>query len=160
MHQHLSFPHGETLNTLECSKCSEIYDPLVPQNVCTTCGKPLLARYGLERIAETWTRDALRSRPTSLWRYWELLPISDPADIVTLGETMTPLIHTKRLGARFGLTEVWVKDESRLPTGSFKARGLGNGGLQSKGTRIDAISDSVGWQRLRLRSHFTPLLQV
>lgn len=112
------------LERLECSKCCETYDHLIPQNVCGTCGKPLLARYALEQVAETWTREALQSRPPSLWRYSELLPISSPTDRVTLGETMTPLIHTKRLGAEFGLTQVWVKDESRLPTGSFKARGL------------------------------------
>ena len=109
---------------LECSKCGETYPHTVPQNVCPACGKPLLARYALEQIAETWKRDALLSRPASLWRYRELLPISDAKNIVTLGETMTPLIHAKRLGAEFGLTQVWVKDESRLPTGSFKARGL------------------------------------
>ena len=120
---HLTEPQGK-LEVLECSKCSETYDHLTPQNVCATCGKPLLARYALEQVAETWERDTLQSRPASLWRYWELLPISNPTDMVTLGETMTPLIHAKRLGATFGLTEVWVKDESRLPTGSFKARGL------------------------------------
>ena len=124
MDQHLSFSHDETLKALECSKCGETYPHTEPQNVCNTCGKPLLARYGLKQLSETWTPDTLLSRPTSLWRYSELLPISDPADIVTLGETMTPLIRTKRLGAKFGLPEVWVKDESRLPTGSFKARGL------------------------------------
>ena len=124
MDQHLSFSHDETLKALECSKCGEIYPHTEPQNVCNTCGKPLFARYGLKQLSETWTRDTLLSRPASLWRYRELLPISDPADIVTLGETMTPLIRTKRLGAKFGLPEVWVKDESRLPTGSFKARGL------------------------------------
>ncbi len=112
------------LQHLECSKCSEIYPHTTPQNVCRSCGKPLLARYALEKLSEEWTPDVLLSRPASLWRYLELLPISNPTDIVTLGETMTPLIHTKRLGSRFGLSEVWVKDESRLPTGSFKARGL------------------------------------
>ena len=116
-------PQGK-LERLECSKCGEIYPHTEPQNVCNTCGKPLLARYALEQLSKTWTPDTLLSRPASLWRYSELLPISDPADIVTLGETMTPLIRTKRLGAKFGLPEVWVKDESRLPTGSFKARGL------------------------------------
>ena len=112
------------LQHLECSKCGKTYPHTVPQNVCTACGKPLLARYALEQLTQTWTHDTLLSRPPSLWRYRELLPISDPKDIVTLGETMTPLIHAERLGARFGLTEVWVKDESLLPTGSFKARGL------------------------------------
>ncbi len=112
------------LQHLECSRCNETYPHTIPQNVCNSCGKPLLARYALEQLSGKWTRDTLLSRPASLWRYSELLPISNPTDIVTLGETMTPLIHTKTLGARFGLPEVWVKDESRLPTGSFKARGL------------------------------------
>ena len=112
------------LQHLECSRCNETYPHTIPQNVCSSCGKPLFARYALEQLSGKWTRDTLLSRPASLWRYSELLPISNPTDIVTLGETMTPLIHTKTLGARFGLPEVWVKDESRLPTGSFKARGL------------------------------------
>ena len=120
---HSTEPQGK-VEKLECSKCGETYPHTIPQNVCVSCGKPLLARYALEQLTGTWTRDALLSRPASLWRYWELLPLSNPTDIVTLGETMTPLIRTKRLGAKFGLSEVWVKDESRLPTGSFKARGL------------------------------------
>ena len=140
MDQHISFSHGETLKNLECSKCSETYPHTVPQNVCTACGKPLLARYALEKLAGTWTPDALLSRPSSLWRYTELLPISAPKDMVTLGETMTPLIHTKRLGTKFGLTEVWVKDESRLPTGSFKARGLAIAVSKAKSLGLTALA--------------------
>ncbi len=140
MDQHHSFPHGETITDLECSKCSITYPHTVPQNVCDACGKPLLARYDLEHLAGTWTRNTLESRPASLWRYAELLPISNPTDIVTLGETMTPLIHTKRLGARFGLTEVWVKDESRLPTGSFKARGLAMAVSKAKSLGLSALA--------------------
>lgn len=124
MEQHPDFSQNDTLTTLACSKCGDTYDPRTPQNLCTACGKPLLARYALERLAETWSRGSLLRRPASLWRYHELLPITDATDVVTLGETMTPLLHAKRLGATFGLTDVWVKDESRLPTGSFKARGL------------------------------------
>ena len=136
---HLTEPQGK-LEILECSKCGTTYPHTVPQNVCDACGKPLLARYDLEQLAGTWTRDALESRPASLWRYAELLPISDPTDIVTLGETMTPLIHTKRLGARFGLSEVWVKDESRLPTGSFKARGLAMAVSKAKSLGLTALA--------------------
>ena len=128
------------LQHLECSKCGERYPHTGPQNVCNICGKPLLARYALEELSETWTRDTLRSRPASLWRYSELLPISDPIDIVTLGETMTPLLRTKRLGAKFGLPEVWVKDESRLPTGSFKARGLAMAVSKAKSLGLTALA--------------------
>ena len=109
---------------LECSSCREIYPYEIPQNVCHSCGKPLFARYALEHLVDTWRPEHLQSRPPSLWRYRELLPICDDDQIVSLGETMTPLIHAKRLGAQLGLPELWIKDESRLPTGSFKARGL------------------------------------
>lgn len=112
------------LQHLECSSCDEIYPHTVPQNVCHSCGKPLFARYALEHLAATWKPEHLLSRPHSLWRYRELLPVCDEANIVSLGETVTPLIHAKRLGDQFGLSELWIKDESRLPTGSFKARGL------------------------------------
>ena len=140
MEQYLSFSHSETIKHLECSKCSEIYPHTVPQNVCNACGKPLLARYALDQLADTWTHDALQSRPASLWRYRELLPISSSEDAVSLGETMTPIIHTKRLGARFGLTDVWVKDESRLPTGSFKARGLAMAVSKAKSLGLTALA--------------------
>ncbi len=109
---------------LECSSCCEIYPHEIPQNVCHSCGKPLFARYALEQLVDTWKPEHLQTRPPSLWRYRELLPICADEHIVSLGETITPLIHAKRLGAQLGLSELWIKDESRLPTGSFKARGL------------------------------------
>ncbi|MDE0314223.1 MAG: threonine synthase [Candidatus Poribacteria bacterium] len=109
---------------LECSSCGEIYPHEIPQNVCHSCGKPLFARYALEQLVDTWKPEHLQTRPPSLWRYRELLPICADEHIVSLGETITPLIHAKRLGAQLGLSELWIKDESRLPTGSFKARGL------------------------------------
>ena len=112
------------LRHLECSSCNEVYPCEIPQNVCHSCGKPLFARYALEELADTWKPEHLQSRPPSLWRYRELLPIFDNNNIVSLGETMTPLIHAKRLGDQLGLPKLWIKDESRLPTGSFKARGL------------------------------------
>jgi threonine synthase len=112
------------LINLECSRCGETYDHNAPQGLCTTCGKPLFARYDLDSIAQTWDRSSLAAREPSMWRYAELLPIIDTANIVSLGESTTPLISAKRLGDQFGLQALWVKDESRLPTGSFKARGL------------------------------------
>ena len=112
------------LQHLECSSCAETSPHTIPQNLCTSCGKPLFARYDLDVLAETWKPQELRSRPHSLWRYRELLPIVDDSHIVSLGETVTPLVHAKRLGEQFELPELWIKDESRLPTGSFKARGL------------------------------------
>lgn len=112
------------LQHLECSKCKEIYPHEKTQNVCLSCGKPLFARYNLDELTNTWKPDSLTTREPSFWRYRELLPICNKTNIVSLGETMTPLIHAKRLGRQLGLPELWIKDESRLPTGSFKARGL------------------------------------
>ena len=112
------------LQHLECSRCGETFPHIVPQNLCHSCGKPLFARYALDQLTDTWKPKQLQSRPNTLWRYRELLPISNDKHIVSLGETLTPLIHAKRLGAQFGLQQLWIKDESRLPTGSFKARGL------------------------------------
>ena len=112
------------LQHLECSSCRETYTYSEPQNLCHSCGKPLFARYALDQLIDTWKPKQLQSRPNTLWRYRELLPIINDKHIVSLGETMTPLIHAKRLGTQFGLQQLWIKDESRLPTGSFKARGL------------------------------------
>ncbi len=112
------------LKHLECSNCKETYPYNVAHNVCLKCGKPLFARYALEQLTDRWNPNQLQSRPYTMWRYKELLPICDEANIVSLGETVTPLIRAKNLGEQFGLTELWIKDESRLPTGSFKARGL------------------------------------
>ena len=109
---------------LECSRCAQIYDPNIPQNLCTQCGKPLFARYALDKIAQTWDKSALSGREPSMWRYAELLPVIDSRHIVSLNESMTPLLPAQRLAASLGLETLWVKDESRLPTGSFKARGL------------------------------------
>ncbi len=115
---------NEYLKQLECSSCGETFPHTIPQNLCHSCGKPLFARYALDQLTDTWKPKQLQSRPNSLWRYRELLPIIDDKNIVPLGETMTPLIHAKRLGLQFDLKQLWIKDESRLPTGSFKARGL------------------------------------
>jgi threonine synthase len=86
-------------------------------------GRPLWVRYNLEAIKRTLTRDMLRNRPATLWRYRELLPVEQESDSVTLGEGMTPVLHCPRLGTRFGLNHLWIKDESQLPTSSFKSRG-------------------------------------
>src|SRR6187397_3645629 len=87
-------------------------------------GKPLLVRYDLAGVKKALTKDALAQRPADMWRYRELLPVRKVADIVSLGEAMTPLIRLPKLARRIGGGEIIVKDEGRLPTGSFKARGL------------------------------------
>ena len=111
--------HGNLLE-LECSECGKKYDAAVEQHLCV-CGRPLLARYDLQRAATTLTLENLSSRPRTMWRYGEVLP---NGDAVTLGEGMTPLVRTARLGASMGLQRLYVKDEGLNPTGSFKARGM------------------------------------
>ena len=108
---------------LECSATGERY-PADELHGLSKAGKPLLVRYDLDAVRANWSREALAARPEDLWRYRELLPVMRPASIVSLGETMTPLVALPRLAADLGATEILVKDEGRLPTGSFKARGI------------------------------------
>ncbi len=108
---------------LECSApCgAPPLDPRGNHHLCQ-CGAPLLARYDLARAA-SWSRDSLRDREPTMWRYREMLPIFADESPVTLGEGFTPLFHAQRLGARLGLDRLFIKDESLNPTNSFKARG-------------------------------------
>jgi len=87
-------------------------------------GRPLWVRYDLQAVGNVLSKELLSRRPATMWRYRELLPPRNPADVVTLEEQITPLVPCQRLAARFGLRQLLVKDESRLPTGSFKARGM------------------------------------
>jgi threonine synthase len=87
-------------------------------------GRPLLVRYDLAAVARALARDELARRSATLWRYRELLPVEADDNIVSLGEDTTPLVACPRLARELGLERLWIKDESRLPTGSFKARGL------------------------------------
>jgi threonine synthase len=87
-------------------------------------GRPLWVRYDLEAVRRAVTPEAIAPRPPSLWRYRELLPLPHESEPVTLGEGMTPLLPCPRLGASLGVPRLTVKDESQLPTGSFKSRGM------------------------------------
>lgn len=86
--------------------------------------RPLWVRYDLAGVGKAVTRDDLRNRPPTLWRYRELLPLPFDRAPVTLGEGMSPLLPAPRLGQALGVGDLWIKDESQLPTGSFKSRGL------------------------------------
>ncbi len=86
--------------------------------------RPLWVRYDLESIGRDFSRDDLNGRPAGLWRYRSLLPIEAEANIVSLGEGETPLLECRRVERELGVARLLIKDESRLPTGSFKARGM------------------------------------
>jgi threonine synthase len=109
---------------LECSLTGERYPADTLQNL-SQIGRPLLVRYDLDSVREALPREALAARSETLWRYRELLPVRRTEDVISLGEVITPLIPLTRIAAGLGVrAELLVKDESRLPTGSFKARGL------------------------------------
>jgi threonine synthase len=111
------------LTHLECARCGKQHEPTRLQNLCS-CGAPLLARYDLRRAAQTLVLERMAAREPTLWRYREVLPAAQDSSILCLGEGFTPLIHARRLGKRLGLPNLYLKDESQNPTGSFKARGL------------------------------------
>ena len=108
---------------LECAMTGERHEADRVHNL-SRAGKPLLVRYDLAGIRKALSKEILAQRTPDLWRYRELLPVRRPADIVSLGEAMTPIVHMPRLSAKLGGGDILVTDEGRLPTGSFKARGL------------------------------------
>jgi threonine synthase len=108
---------------LECARCAKQFEAGRVYNLCA-CGSPLWARYDLRRLDAASWREQLATRPPTLWRYREVLPVTDDASVVSLGEGCTPLLHARRLGEKLGMANLYLKDESLNPTGSFKARGL------------------------------------
>jgi threonine synthase len=108
---------------LECSQTGEKYPADAIHNL-SRAGKPLLVRYDLAGVKQELTKEKLAGRPPDLWRYRELLPVRRKEDIVSLGETMTPIVPLPKVATKMRGGELLVKDEGRLPTGSFKARGL------------------------------------
>ena len=108
---------------LECSVSAQTYD-IARLHGLSAANKPLLARYDLDALRRTVPREEIAARPAGLWRWRELLPVADPAHIVSLGEVETPLVSLSNSRRPAGFMPPMVKDEGRLPTGSFKARGL------------------------------------
>ncbi len=108
---------------LECAYTGATYPADTPHNL-SDAGKPLLVRYDLDGVRGALSKDTLAARPADLWRYREMLPVRRTENIVSLGEVMTPIVPLRASADRLGATDLMVKDEGRLPTGSFKARGL------------------------------------
>lgn len=111
-----------TPSRLECSRCGRAFDANQVRNVCE-CGGPLLVKYDLANIAAAWKRSDLRDALPSMWRYAPVLP-AELGEAITLQEGWTPLMQARALGQGIGAEDLWIKDEGRNPTGSFKARGL------------------------------------
>src|SRR5580693_4017307 len=109
---------------LVCSLCQRTHSASQLQTVCRECERPLLALYDLAAVSAVLRKEDLIGRQASLWRYRELLPLSRSEEAVTLSEGWTPLLSAPRFGGEIGLQNVWLKDESQNPTGTFKARGM------------------------------------
>ena len=108
---------------VECSRCGKRFSPERTLTVCTKCGGSLLFRYDTRRVASNITRNAVEARSDTFWKFTELLPLSSPRSIVSLGEPYTPILQLPKVGGT-ALQNVYVKDDGRLPTGTFKARGM------------------------------------
>jgi threonine synthase len=125
---------------LECSRCQQDFPVDHVQQVCKVDGGPLLVRYDLRRVRDSVTKDALRERPETLWRYRELLPHEEPDHAVSLGEPNTPLLEAPALGAELGIPTLRIKDEGLLPTGSFKARGAAVGVTRARELAVKTLA--------------------
>lgn len=105
---------------LECPRDGSKYQRDKIATLCESCSSPLFARYDLSLARP----NIIDEHEPGLWRYHAVLPVFDHANRIYLGEGRTPLIHAKKLGAHFGLSDLYLKEESRNPTDSFKARGM------------------------------------
>jgi len=106
-----------------CARCQKRFALTELLNLCP-CGSPLLVRYDLDKAKAAFVKSSLEGRVASLWRYRELLPLQNDANLVSLGEGYTPLLKAKKFASELGLRRLWIKDEAKNPTGSFKDRGL------------------------------------
>ena len=126
---------------LECSLTGERYDAGKPQGL-SNAGKPLLVRYDLAGAAAKLSKEALAARPPDMWKWSELLPLPEGVPPVSLGEPQTPIVPLTRVARHAGAAELLVKDEGRLPTGSFKARGLAMAVSMAKHFGVERIDSS------------------
>ncbi len=127
--------------SLNCAACGADHAIDELQNLCTSCGKPLLVGYDLESLAGRFTPELVRSREVrSMWRFLEVMPASDWSEVVSLGEGQTPLLRCRAEGVFEGFTNLWVKDESFNPTGSFKARGMSAAVTRARSLGVSCVA--------------------
>jgi threonine synthase len=160
---------------LECSMHPDDRYPADVLHRLSECGKPLLVKYDLDALGAAVTRDELANRPADMWRYREFLPVRRTDNIVSLGESVTPLVRLENMERALGVREIIVKDEGRLPTGSFKARGLSVAVSMAKelgvrrmamptngnaGAALAAYSSRAGLETFVFCPHDTPEVNV
>ena len=124
---------------LSCPKCNASYESESLIQMCR-CGAPLLVNYDLDRVERALSKETLKEREPTLWRYKELLPVKSPENIVSLGEGMTPLLTLKRLGRHINMPNLFLKDEGIIPTGTFKARGAAVGVSRAKELGVKVLA--------------------
>ena len=112
------------LKHLECTYCGLIHSVHEPNRLCVDCGKVLYPRYDIEKARLELNKENLKVRDSNMWRYFEMMPVLDFKNVVTLGEGFTPILSASRLSERLGCRDIVIKDEGVNPTASFKARGL------------------------------------
>src|ERR1700744_679793 len=95
----------------ECATCGQRYDAGQIHNLCTSCQKPLWVKYDLAALKKKFPKKELMGRPPTIWRYAEMLPVRDPSHVVSLVETITPILPTPRLASALGVENLYVKDE-------------------------------------------------
>ncbi len=151
------------LSHIRCSACNKKQDSSQYETRCTSCGSVLQIEYNLEQVKDTLSRRKLKKRQPTIWKYHEILPVQSPADIISLGEGGTYLHKCDGLAEKLGLDELYLKDETTNPTGSFIDRGTAvevtlakNRGLESVccgSTGNLAVSLVAYAARARLMSH-------
>ena len=112
------------LKHLECTYCGLIHSVHEPNRLCVDCGKVLYPRYDIEKARLEINKENLKVRDSNMWRYFEMMPVLDFKNVVTLGEGFPPILSASRLSERLGCQDIVIKDEGVNPTASFKARGL------------------------------------
>ncbi len=127
------------LSHLECTNCGKTYSVEEIHTTCPACDKVLYARYDLDAARRHFSKDDLLKRAGNMWRWFELMPVHDENNIVTLGEGYTPLLPLRTLGKQFGAANLFIKEEGLNPTGSFKARGLSAAVSKAKELGVRAI---------------------
>jgi len=129
---------------LKCPKCNTKYDLSEYPLICSTanCTTRIDVFYDYPRLQEALSKKTLSKRPLNVWSYFELLPISNRENIVSLGEGGTPLIRSERLAKALGVRELYIKDETRNPTWSFKDRPITVGVSKAKEQGADTLASA------------------
>ena len=127
------------ISHLQCSGCDRDFSHQEIHTFCPDCQSPLLAIYDLNRVRQQADRDEISRRKGGMWRWHEVLPVLEEENRIYLGEGDTPLLFQPRLGAELGLSNLYVKDESSNPTGSFKARGLAAAVSKAKELGVEKV---------------------